>query len=189
MSTKSAARREKDKARLEQMGKKRNTGANHQREVTARSWFELKAVHRRTSDYIMNTAVQLAKYSHPTVTLKIADNNDDAEFNAKASSIPVMIAPLQKDLAALWARHEHKKGRCIGMADIEEAFKLFEAYEALGVEFYSLVEPVITRLNEIYNKALKQLLNGDPTDKNTVAAAAAADAKVETQPEAEQASA
>lgn len=167
MTKKTDNRIAKDKQRLKDAGKDRLNNATKNRQVTSRSWYELKQVHIRSAQYMARMGEHLRKYLNPQVLAKIADNGREAEWNGLQKAIPAMMAPFAEQFEALLKRHEHKRNACTTLADMEAAYQLFEDYQKFDMDYYSVFQPHITTMNEIFNEALTQLLSGEAIDANT----------------------
>ena len=162
MTKKSASRRQRDAQAFQAAGGKAPS-PRVVRETSARVWFELKNVHKRSAAYITKTAQQIAKYGHPVVLAKIAKNGKAARFNELNAEIVKKVAGTMADFAALWDSHKDKRELCRTSIELEIAYKIFEAYQVFDMSFYEDYSGIISEMNEIYNEALAQLL-GQATD-------------------------
>lgn len=162
MTKKSASRRARDAQAFQAAGGKAPS-PRVVRETSARVWFELKNVHKRSAAYITKTAQQIAKYGHPVVLAKIAKNGKAARFNELNAEIVKKVAGTMADFAALWDSHKDKRELCRTSVELEIAYKIFEAYQVFDMSFYEDYSGIISEMNEIYNEALAQLL-GQATD-------------------------
>lgn len=158
MTKKSASRRNRDTERRAALG---ITGKKQgfDREKSSRCWYELKAVHTRSQGHIEKLARLISQYRHKIVLMKIAKNGDQERFNELQASIPPLAGKLQKDFEQLWQSHADKKKLCLSYAELAEAFRIFEAYQAFDIDLFNTFQPIIGEMNQIYNKALKQLLD------------------------------
>jgi hypothetical protein len=173
MTRKSQSRRAKDAAAQEANGGKKNT-AKIQREKTTRCWYELKTVHARTQSYIEQLAHRMIQYAHPVVLLKIAKNGDTARFQELQKLLQEKAAHTAADFASLWDLHKDKNKLCLSLKELEQAYRIFDMYQAFDTDFFSTYQPIIEELNAIFNKALKQLLDAkDELAKTTIADAQA----------------
>lgn len=167
MASKSDARIARDKARLKAAGKPRLNNATKNRQVTSRSWYELKQVHIRSARYMARMGDFLRKYLNPQVLMKITDNGRQKEFDDLQRSIPVLMAPFAAEFEAMLKQHEHKRSACTTLEDMELAYRLFEDYQKFDMDYYTVFQPLTTKMNEIFNEALSQLLAGEAVDAKT----------------------
>lgn len=173
MTRKSMSRRAKDAAAHEAAGGKKQS-ARVVREKTTRAWFELKIVHGRTQQYIEQLASRMVQYAHPIVLLKISKNGDTARFNELQKLMQEKAVVTGADFESLWNLHKDKNKLCLSVKELEEAYRIFDMYQAFDTDFFTTYQPIIEELNTIFNKALKQLLDAkDELAKNTIADAQA----------------
>lgn len=158
MTVKSAGRRQRDAERRAALGIT-DKNKRFDREKTSRCWYELKAVHTRSQGNIEKLAILFGQYRHKVVLMKIAKNGDKEAFDALQAQIPPLAEKLAADFQALWDSHADKKKLCLSYAELSEAFRIFEAYQAFDIDLFNTFQPIISGLNQIYNKALKQLLD------------------------------
>jgi hypothetical protein len=157
MTSKSDSRRARDaKARAANGGKL--PSARVQREKFTRCWYELKTVHARSQNYIEQLGIRMRQYMHGIVLLKIAKNGDKERFDALLLQIQELAPATATDFENLWAMHSDKKKLCLSMADFEKAMAIFDLYQAFDIDFFNTYQPIISELNQIFNKALGQLL-------------------------------
>jgi len=158
MALKSAGRRQRDaerRAALGITGKKKT----FDREKSSRCWYQLKEVHMRSQKNILKLAELFAQYNHPVVLAKIAKNGEEAQFIELQAKIQPATENIGKDFEALWASHGDKRKLCLSYEELQQAFRIFEAYQAFDIDLFNTFQPIIAGLNAIYNKALKQLLD------------------------------
>jgi len=145
-----------------QKTRKKNKPTNMRSDNAARCWFELKNVHKRSSKYLFDTASLFSQYSHPVVLKKIAKNGDDVKFNNLQLQVRSELKPLTVKFSELWNRHKDKNRLCHNYTELAEAFALFEEYQKFDMQCFDTFHPIVTELNVIFNKALKELLeNGE----------------------------
>lgn len=157
MTQKSASRRQRDANRRAEMGITSGK-KTFDREKTSRCWYQLKEVHGRSQRSIEKLAELIAQYNHPVVLMKIAKNGDEAAFNAVQAKIPPAVAEMAKVFQELWDSHADKKKLCLSFEELQQAFRIFEAYQTFDIDLFNTFQPIIGELNVIYNKALGQLL-------------------------------
>lgn len=157
MTRKSQNRRQKDAAAAAANGGKL-PNARVQREKSARCWYELKNVHARTVAYVNQLAQRMMQYANPIVLMKVAKNGDKERWDALNVTLQQRAGVAATDLEELWASHSDKTGLCHSVVELNQALKIFEAYQAFDMDFFATFSPIITELNEIFNKALKELL-------------------------------
>ncbi|HEX9137148.1 MAG TPA: hypothetical protein VF905_09425, partial [Nitrospirota bacterium] len=158
MTRKSSNRRAKDAAAQQAAGGKPQS-ARVIREKTTRAWYELKIVHSRTQSYIEELAKRMIQYAHPVVLLKIAKNGDTERFNELQKLIQEKAVVTGADFASLWDLHKDKNKLCLSVTELEQAYRIFDMYQAFDTDFFTTYQPIIEELNAIFNKALKQLLD------------------------------
>jgi hypothetical protein len=172
MARKSASRRAKDAAAAQASGKVVKPSVV--REKTTRAWYELKIVHSRTQSYIEQLAQRMIQYAHPVVLLKIAKNGDTDRFNELLKLLQEKAIVTGADFESLWNLHKDKKKLCLSVKELEEAHRVFDLYQAFDTDFFTTYSGIITDLNEIFNKALKQLLDAkDELAQETIESAQA----------------
>lgn len=169
MTQKSASRRQRDANRRAQMGIASGK-KTFDREKTSRCWYQLKEVHSRSQRSIEKLAELIAQYNHPVVLMKIAKNGDQAAFNAIQAKIPPAVEAMAKDFQALWDSHADKRKLCLSFEELQQAFRIFEAYQTFDIDLFNTFQPIIGELNVIYNKALSQLLEAQDELKLKMAA-------------------
>lgn len=157
MTRKSQSRRAKDAAAMQANGGKM-PNARLTREKSARCWFELKTVHGRTVGYVNGLARRMMQYANPVVLMKIAKNGDQERWELQNKLLQERAATAGTDLEELWNSHADKKHLCRSTTELGEALKIFEAYQTFDTDFYLTFSPIIKEMNEIFNKALGQLL-------------------------------
>lgn len=159
MTAKSNARRQRDRQALEKSGVKKKQSFN--REKSSRCWYELKEVHMRSARNFEKTARLFGQYNNPAVLAQIARNGDDARFQDLQLLVQSKVPALTKDFQDLYDQHKDKKKLCLSYNELQEAFKIFEAYQAFDTDFFLAIEPIVNELNSLFNKALGQLLEAD----------------------------
>lgn len=159
MTKKTTSRRERDaQKRIANGGKLPNARVN--RETVSRAWYDLKATHARTQQYIAQLADRMYQYNNLQVLAQVAKNGEEDRFNHLINvMIPQHAETVGTDLQQLWDMHKDRKGRCITIDDVELAMSIANGYEKFDVDFFRTFQPIITELNAIFNKALKQLLD------------------------------
>jgi hypothetical protein len=157
MTAKSDSRRARDaKARAAAGGKL--PSARVQREKFTRCWYELKTVHARSQNYIEQLGNRMRQYMHGLVLLKIAKNGDKERFDALLVQIQELAPATAAEFQSLWEMHGDKKKLCLSMTEFEQAMAIFDKYQAFDIDFFNTYQPIISELNQIFNKALGQLL-------------------------------
>ena len=173
MTKKSASRRNRDAQAFQAAGGKAPT-PRVQRETSARVWFELKNIHKRSAAYITATAEQIAKYSNPVVLAKIAKNGKMDRFKELNLQLQQKLAVTFASFEALWNSHKDRKYICKTAADLQVAYAIIEQYQAFDIDFYTTYSELISEMNGTFNEALRQLLNaaaalqGQPTEEQDV---------------------
>jgi hypothetical protein len=157
MTKKSQSRRNKDATLNAQMGIS-GKAPKMNREKSSRCWYELKTVHMRSAGYLGRAAELMQQYGNPVVLVKIAKNGDGARFNELQMSIPTLMQRVGEQFEALWDSHKDKKKLCLSYTELQDAFRIFEAYQVFDTDFFTTFQPIISELNDIFNKALNQLL-------------------------------
>lgn len=158
MTRKSQSRRAKDAATLQANGGKM-PNARLQREKSSRCWYELKNVHARTVGYVNGLAQRMMQYANPLVMMKIAKNGDQERWELQNKILQERAATAGTDLEELWNSHKDKKHLCRSSVELAEALRIFEAYQTFDTDFYLTFSPIVKEMNEIFNKALQQLLD------------------------------
>lgn len=158
MTRKSASRRDADRKRAEQNGGKKVV-ARVNREKSSRAWYELNIVHARSQAYIQRLAEHMRKYVNPPVHLKIASNGDAPAWKELNASLNTNSEAFAKRFADLYDSHKDKKKLCLSLVELEQAMAIHNEYEKFDTDFFTTFQPIISGMNEIFNKALKQLLD------------------------------
>lgn len=161
MTVKSKSRRERDAQLRLKHGKVVNKTLS--REKTSLAWYELKRTHARTQQYIVDLAERTMQYANITVVSKIITNGDKERFDFLMGQIKQAAGIKATDFEELYNSHKDKTGRCTTMSDVEAAMVIFGNYEKFDTDFFTTFQPLISELNQIFNKALEQLL--DAQDK------------------------
>lgn len=158
MTEKTQSRRDRDaKARAAHGGNVTTISRN--REKTTRAWYELKVVHQRTTSYIHQLAEKMQQYNNPLVLSKIAKNGDADAFKVLQARFQQHAATLAVDLQELWNRHKDRKKLCLSIKEVHEAYEVFGQYQQFDADFFGTFQPLLSDMNDIFNKALKQLLD------------------------------
>ena len=156
------------------------------REKTARCWYELKNVHKRSTMHFQRMAHYLLQYMNPMVQMQIAKNNQSGEFDAGIKEINALSKEFGDQLEALWDLHKDKKHRCTNHQEFAQALDIFEKYAQFDTSIYDKFSPVIEKLSAIFNKAIDDLrafeaaqkASGQPAPEPTIIG----DKEVSTQP-------
>ena len=156
MSTKSQSRRQRDAAQEQAVPGIRKV---LDRKKSAQCWFELKVVHMRSQDYMTKVAGLFAKYRNPVVLAKIVRNGDFDKWQELHGQLPPIVERMSADFSKIWDMHKDKRKLCLSSEELTQAYRIFDLYQAFDMEFFELVSPIISGLNEIFNKALKMLLD------------------------------
>lgn len=156
MTKKSKARLASDAAKREAAGGRVKT-LSQSREITSRSWFELKQVHRRSSDNLVRVAGLLGQYNDPIVLMKVSDNGDTPRFNALHLEVQERMKVLSVEFNSMHDGHKNRKGASTSVADMQAAAALFDRYQAFDVSILEQFQPIVNDLSEIYNRAMRQL--------------------------------
>lgn len=166
MTRKSASRRAADAERAKANGGKLPS-ARVVREKTTRAWYELKTIHARSQAYIQQLAERVQQYMNPIVIMKVDKNGDKARFNELLVQLNTQAKKTGVEFEALWDMHKDKKKLCLSTAELEQAMRVGEMYQAFDTDFYLTFSPIINELNAIFNKALKMLLDAkEELEKN-----------------------
>lgn len=173
MTTKSKSRRERDaQLRLKAGGKIVNK--RQSREKTALAWYELKNTHAASQRYIIDLGERMKQYVNVTVLAKIIKNGDKDRFDSLFNQIIEATKVTMVEFEALWNSHKDKKERCHSMKDVEAAMVIFGNYEKFDTDFFTTYQPLISELNLIFNKALRELLEAQDQANTTMASTAKA---------------
>lgn len=157
MTKKSVGRRNRDAQRRADAGLS-SKGKAFDREKTSRCWYQLKEVHARSQKSIDKLAALISQYRHKVVLMKIAKNGEEPRFNELMAQIPPHVETMARDFQELWDSHADKKKLCLSYDELMQAFKIFEAYQAFDIDIFNNFQPIIGELNDIYNRALKELM-------------------------------
>ena len=127
------------------------------REKTARCWYELKNVHKRSAEHFQRMAGYLLQYMNPMVQMQIAKNNQSDEFAEGMQAVTKLAQEFGVRLEALWDAHKDKKHRCTNHQEFAQALDLFEQYSQFDTSIFEKFQPVIETLNTVFNKAIDDL--------------------------------
>lgn len=163
MTKKSDSRLARDAKRREQLGITPKVRID--REKNSRSWYELKMTHKKSQDYIERTAKLFGQYNNAKVILQIVRNGKQDRWNELQKLVQEKMEVFGPRFKALWDSHKDKRKLCLSFTELTQAFQIFEAYQVFNMDFYNEFEPIIAELNEIFNEALKQLLDGETDPK------------------------
>lgn len=159
MTKKTASRRERD-AQKRQVNGGKLPSARTDRERVSRAWYDLKGMHGESQKYIHQLAERMTQYMNLPVLAQIKKNGDDARFNELQNvELKKHTDVAMKEFAALWDSHKDRKGRCVTLSDMELAVNIAGNYEKFNADFFLAFQPIISEMNKIFNKALKQLLD------------------------------
>lgn len=168
MTVKSKSRREKDAKARAANGGKTVTGRMN-REKTSRAWYELKMVHCRSQAYIEQLAHRMTQYQNPLVLAKIVKNNQADRFNFLQTQMQQAAGPVAIEFNELWDSHKDIKKLCLSITELDQAMTIFNRYQQFDMDFFNKFQPIITELNEIFNTALKQLLDSQAKIQEDIA--------------------
>ena len=159
MTKKTTSRRDRD-AKARQLNGGKIPSARVDRERISRAWYDLKGMHANTQKYIAQLAERMKRYANLPVLAQIAKNGESERFTFLTEvAIPQHAATVGVDLQNLWDSHKDRKGRCTTIAEVELAMSIGNSYEKFDTDFFIIFQPIISELNVMFNKALKQLLD------------------------------
>lgn len=159
MTKKTTSRRDRD-AKLRQANGGKLKSARVDRERISRAWYDLKAMHANSQQYMAQLATRMQQYLNLPVLAQIQKNGDDVRFNELQNvDLKKAVAVAMKEFSELWDMHKDRKGRCVTLEDMELAANVGNGYEKFNTDFFLAFKPIIAEMNVIFNKALKQLLD------------------------------
>lgn len=156
MTTKSQSRRDRDAKNRKELGITGSQSFN--RSKSARAWYDLKMAHARTNEYIVKLANNMLKYANVPVFKRISEKGLAQEFMALQKQIIAKQPAFVARLTALWDSHKDKKKLCLSITELEAAMNIMHGYETFDTEFYFEFSPIVSKMNEIFNGVLDELI-------------------------------
>ena len=156
MTKKSKTRLLADQAAREAAGG-RVKNLTQSRTITSSAWHGLKQTHKRSSDHLVKLAGLVSQYVDPVVLMKVSDNGDKDRFNQLHLDVQEQMKGVGKEFSDLYDEHKDRNGACTTATEMQLAISLAERYQRFDVSLMEKFQPIISDMNEIYNRAMRQL--------------------------------